>query len=281
MNSQCLREVLAAFCLLWAFSSLAVGEGANPLAWRKQISAFPSRPFPEISSFEAKFVFGWSDVVQAGEAVARFDSDPAAGTYQVELKGRSTGMARLLWRLDVEARANGQWKNLRPQRLTQKETYRNKVLRTTLEFDSNGVRRLRERTPDRGVKAKWKRYNDPEVRDLVAGMLFIRAQPLRFGETVGAVIDAGDNPFFVKVRATGRETVKAAGKDWDALRLELSIQKISTQKETRGHLEPFTKFRKGTVWISDDDRRIPLRVEVDIFVGFVYGQLESIIFASE
>jgi hypothetical protein len=41
---------------------------------------------------------------------------------------------------------------------------------------------------------------------------------------------------------------------------------------------PHGKFRSGSVWISDDADRIPLRAEVDIFIGYVFGELESLHF---
>ena len=38
---------------------------------------------------------------------------------------------------------------------------------------------------------------------------------------------------------------------------------------------PYSKFKSGEVWISDDDLRIPLKARVDIFVGYIYGEIIS------
>ena len=34
-------------------------------------------------------------------------------------------------------------------------------------------------------------------------------------------------------------------------------------------------FKGGRGWLSDDDKRIPLRIEADIFIGYVFVELES------
>jgi hypothetical protein len=46
-------------------------------------------------------------------------------------------------------------------------------------------------------------------------------------------------------------------------------------------LEPHRKFRRATVWISDDANRIPLRIEAQIFVGTVFAELEAVHFDQE
>jgi hypothetical protein len=43
-------------------------------------------------------------------------------------------------------------------------------------------------------------------------------------------------------------------------------------------LEPHRKFRRATVWISDDANRIPLRIEAQIFVGTVFAELQAMRF---
>jgi hypothetical protein len=41
-------------------------------------------------------------------------------------------------------------------------------------------------------------------------------------------------------------------------------------------LKPHKLFKSGRGWLSDDDKRVPLRIEVDIFIGYVFAELESL-----
>jgi Protein of unknown function (DUF3108) len=40
-------------------------------------------------------------------------------------------------------------------------------------------------------------------------------------------------------------------------------------------LQTHRKFRRATIWVSDDSDRILLRIEAQIFVGTVFAELQS------
>jgi len=56
---------------------------------------------------------------------------------------------------------------------------------------------------------------------------------------------------------------------WKAIRVALEIDRISKDYS----LSPHKKFQTGTIWVSDDDLRLPLRIEVKVFVGSVFAEL--------
>ncbi len=66
------------------------------------------------------------------------------------------------------------------------------------------------------------------------------------------------------------------GKKIRAIRFNVRIQSIETQGPAIGRLAPHKKFRSGRVWMSDDGKRIPLRAEVDVFIGSVFAELVKI-----
>jgi len=45
-------------------------------------------------------------------------------------------------------------------------------------------------------------------------------------------------------------------------------------------LQPHRKFRRATIWVSDDTDRILLRIEAQVFVGTVFAELQSVRFDS-
>jgi len=86
----------------------------------------------------------------------------------------------------------------------------------------------------------------------------------------------GDAPFLVEAIVAKHEQVRIASTFRKAIRLDFQIQRIDAKNKDR--LAPHGKFRSGSVWISDDENRIPLRAEVYIFIGYVFGELESLRF---
>jgi hypothetical protein len=151
------------------------------------------------------------------------------------------------------------------------ETYSDRSL-TTIVTGSHGALRTFSETIPAGKKTpKWKDLKIQPVRDLFAGILFIRSQPLARGDTVRLLIYPGGSSFFVEIQCAGPCTIDLADGPREALRLNLKIQRVNPKKGNS--LEPHSKFRSGKIWISNDAERIPLRAEVDIFIGYVFAEI--------
>src|SRR5262249_49150908 len=60
----------------------------------------------------------------------------------------------------------------------------------------------------------------------------------------------------------------------NAIKLDLQLKRIGKNLE----LQPHRKFRRGTIWVSDDPERLILRIEAQVFVGTVFAELQSVRF---
>lgn len=251
---------------------LAVALSASAAPWQDALSPDLPGPFPEVRSFHATYRFGWSDI-EAAEAAASVRYE---GT-DVLLEGRAftNGLARTLWQMDVDHLARSRRDGFKTIETSQTETYRNRSIFIHMLAKSDGLWRLRD-THDPASPAKWKRVNISPLRDLFAGMLFIRSQALKPGDEIQTIIYPGDSPFLVRINAIGNETIRVADTPRDALKLEIHLQRINIKKGSI--LEDHGKFRSGSVWLSNDADRVPLRAEVEIFVGYIFAELTSITF---
>ncbi len=217
-----------------------------------------------------EFRFGWSNVLEAAQAEATIRN--AEGKYQARVSGKTEGLARALWPLDAQHSALLGADPLRPRRIAQIEKYRKRTIETQVRYDASGVLRLRK-TSDETEAAKWKRVEFAPMFDVIGGVLFVRSQRLRVGDRVGLVCFPGDSPYVVIVRVERREMVRCMGRERPALRLALEVRKLEVESKRPTKAVSYAKFRSGTVWVSDDALRIPLRAEVNVMVGFVYGEL--------
>ena len=220
-----------------------------------------------VADFSGEFRFGWSGI-KAGSARANVTT--RGQRVEVEVRGGTTGWVRTLWRLDAFHRCTFLMRGLRSYEFEQVETYVGRTLRTQAYFDGQQARRLRQREP--GPPARWKSFWVPEVRDVVSAMFFIRSQPLARGEIVRLPVFPGDSPFLVEV--TSRGACQLAGTP--ALQLDLRLRRIVMERGRPAGLEPHRKFRRATVWISDDAHRLPLRAEVEVFIGKIHGELHEL-----
>ena len=262
---------LASAVVVLAAMVASVCEAAE--LWRDKIGPETPGPFPLVRPFSGEFRFGWSDI-EAASAKARlwYSGDEII----VEVEGGTNGLARTLWQLDARHRAVILKEGLKPVGFSQLEKYTKKRVRTEAVFKPDGLWRIRAVTPDPKNVARWKRIKVEPVRDIISAMLLIRSQILNNGDRIGVVAFPGDAPFLVEVTVAKREQIRISGELRKAIKLDFQIQRIDVKK--KGRLVPHGKFRSGSVWISDDENRIPLRAEVDIFVGYVFGELESLRF---
>lgn len=265
-----LRKRLGLFTALCF--SVAPNLSAAP-GWQTTLSKDPPGDFPPPRSLHANYVFGWSGFTAATAEVqfARLDSDRA----QIQGTGRTVSLARALWRYDVTYRAVDNCETMTPGETHQTDTYRAKKITTDLTFNGNSVRRSRTETPPPAPgKNKPKDFSFPNLFDLQTAMFYVRSQPLQKGSAYRIVVYPSTNAYLATATVTGREKISVRSGSYNAIRLDLQLKRIGKDM----NLEPHRKFRRATIWISDDSDRIVLRIEAQIFVGTVFAELQSIKF---
>jgi hypothetical protein len=266
----CGGVVTAIFLFCFAVWGLSDAHSAtDPYgAWDGSLTPAATAPFPSISPFEAEYRFGWQGL-GAGEAkiqVAACDEDRRA----ITVRGGPNALIRKLWNYEAlyagESGGNGEM----PARFHMVESYPKGALLSDAFFKEGSVsgchRKMSETKP-------WENTDLPGIQDLFSAMLFVRSQPLHDGDRLRLTVFPDEAPYLVDLTVVGHDTITVIGKKIRAIRFTMRIQTIEPHGEHKGRLAPHKKFRSGRVWMSDDDRRLPLRAEVDIFVGRVFAEL--------
>jgi hypothetical protein len=88
------------------------------------------------------------------------------------------------------------------------------------------------------------------------------------------VVYPATSAYLATVTVLGHERFTGPSGTYNAIKLDLQLNKIGKNRE----LEPHRKFRRATVWISDDPDRLLLRIQAQIFVGSVFADLQSVEF---
>jgi hypothetical protein len=243
--------------------------------WEASITAGAPGPFPPPRSLVANYHFGWAGFT-GGTGEVRF-SRKSSQRFQFDGAGRTIGFVRALWKLDVTQRAWADAETLRPIELEQAEMYRSKKIVTKCLFNATGVTRIRSETK-RGatVAPTTKQLNRANLFDLHSALLYLRSQPLRDRSVQRIAVFPAASAYVATLTVTGREKISVAAGTFNAIKCDLQLNRIGK----KGELEPHKKFRRGTIWISDDADRVVLRVEAQIFVGTVFAELQSVRYES-
>jgi Protein of unknown function (DUF3108) len=257
----CASAILLAYC--------TVLGAAN---WQATLSKEPAGNFPELRPLRASYRFGWSGLTAATGEV--HFTKPSNERFQLDGTGRTIGLVRALWKLDVNYRAVANAETLGPIETQQTESYRSKRIVTHLTFTNSGVTRARTEGQGSTAETKTKQFVFPNLFDLHSAALYMRSQPLKQGSVYRLVVYPGSNAYLATLTVLGREKASVRAGSYNAIKLDLRLKRIGKNLE----LEPHRKFRRATIWVSDDAERLILRIEAQVFVGTVFAELQSVRF---
>jgi Protein of unknown function (DUF3108) len=251
---------------------LASWTGSFAADWQATLSKEPAGNFPELRPLRAFYRFGWSGVPAASGEI--HFTKPSADRFQLEGTGRTTGFVRALWKLDVTQRAVANSHTLAPIETQQTESYRSKKIVTKLTFTNSGVTRARTEGQGDKKETKIKQFAFPNLFDLHSAALYLRSQPLNEGSVYRLAVYPATNAYVATIKVIGHEKISVRAGTYNAIKLDLQLKRVSKHLE----LEPHKKFRRGTIWVSDDAERLVLRIDAQVFVGTVFAELQSVRF---
>ena len=105
-------------------------------------------------------------------------------------------------------------------------------------------------------------------------MLYLRSQPLKDRNTYRVLVYPTTNAYLATLTVVGREKISVRAGSYNAIKIDLQLSRVGKNLQ----LEPHRKFRRATIWISDDPDRLVLRIDAQIFVGSVFAELQCVRF---
>lgn len=126
----------------------------------------------------------------------------------------------------------------------------------SVEFDQTGHRAIYK---DKVVPIP------PMAQDVLSAMYYVRTLPLKVGQSIAIAnhTDGKNYPLIVKVH--GRERVKVDAGEFDCLVVEPILRGPGV----------FTQKGRLTVWLTDDEVRMPVLMKSKVVIGHVAAILKS------
>lgn len=147
------------------------------------------------------------------------------------------------------------------------------TVKTHLWQDEPGSKRYREEAffPDRVVTVERSSRGEKTRNitvglrplDPLAALFWLRGQRLQDGDVARSAVFANNRVFDADVRVVCRETVYALGKAWRGIKMVVTFSR-------EGKL---VDDASATIWVSDDEYRIPLRGAAHTTYGKVTATL--------
>ncbi len=263
-----MRLTVLLACGLCVSSGLAAGEATRHVEQAAEIAAaarFKAGGFAAESEVAADYRFGWSGLVAAHGTVRLTRTD---SNYLLDGQVATVGPARLFWSLDGQIRGTAN-PAMEAIEFRQSERYQQDTKYIELEFDRTRVLSRQWREPGEQRPGKPKATNQAGVHSILSALLTVRSQSLAPGEQHSLLVTAADTVYLMDITVLDKTSLRVSGNKKPALKLDVRLRKITKD----GQLKEHSKLGKTTLWLSDDQRRIPLRAEAQVFIGFVFVEL--------
>lgn len=251
-----IKRALITLCSAWVLSG-----GAQP-------TAQADRPVPFRPGEALTYDVSWTTFVTAGQATLSVkERRPQAGgraTYYLVAEGQPSSMLRSLYHVYYKAESMLDTVTLRPSMATLYSDENGRKRHKISTFRPNGVVDFEMRTAS---TARSQLKLDPTAQDPLGAIYVLRALPLKPGlaPIVIPVTDSG-KAYRMRVTVAGRESVRTGVGMLPALKLSLVVT------DATGRAADATDL---ALWLSDDARRLPLKMIAGLPVGSVQLTLAS------
>ncbi len=241
--------------------------------WKKDISPSEIGSHPRIKSGILDLKVSWNGMLDSGKLQVKFapkDTDKP-NAYVVTSSAASLGIAAGLFPYTCNFWSELDPVSLQPQLFSAVETDSEETTSTTVRYAPNRAvcKETTQPIPKGSSKTIERIFEFSPVFDIFSAMLHIRSQKLNTGDEFNLVVLPFKTPYLIKVKVQGRE----AHLDRKTIRLTVGMRKINGKTL---ELVPYKKMKKdATLWLSDDDDRIPVEFRAAIFIGDVRATLTN------
>ena len=214
-----------------------------------------------------KYNIGWSFIVAGVAQLQTTRIVDSNGTLAYELRADANSHSiidalfkvrdiNISW-LDITAKKSlGYWQSVREGKYARDEW---------LAFNyANNTYNNHRQDRDGNIKTQKMTFEGEEVLDMLSALYYVRLQPLpEKGEIYFDIVNR-QKQYPLKVTVLGKKKVKVKAGEFNCIVVEpqVSGEGIFT-----------AKGKSLKVWLTDDERRLPVKMSVEVFIGSVTAEL--------
>jgi hypothetical protein len=180
--------------------------------------------------------------------------------------GETTGFARLFFKVEDYYESYFDEKTIQPYKFIRNINEGGYTKNVEIDFDQkNGTATVNDKK-----KAQINKFPTTEgVQDLISCFYFLRnfypKDEIEINESFDINMFFDNENYVFKLKYLGKETVNSKFGKIECMKFRPLVQS--------GRV--FEEQESVTLWVSDDDNRLPIRLQADILVGSIKADLEN------
>jgi hypothetical protein len=180
--------------------------------------------------------------------------------YQVRVQARTWKYLDLIWKMRDSVESVFEAQTLRPRRFVFRQRENRKRIDTTAVFDPEGKKWSVNRR--QGDKVKEYEFFSQQTLDPISALYWVRSLNFNVGDTLPMEVFGGKSRYRVVLEVVGKERITLRGRDFDTYKIVPRVWNLTSS----GYA---ARVRQATVWISADEKKRPLKVVSQVFIGSV------------
>ncbi len=248
-----IKQLVVGLFLLLAFS----GYGQNLMELQEP------RAFQEGEWFKFRIHYG---LVTAGYATMKVENSTYNNQPVFHLKGfgETTGLSRLFFKVEDYYESLVDKETNLPYKFIRKIDEGGHTKDKTIDFDqSNQKAYVHNRKKD----VRTTLDTDPNVHDMISSFYYLRnfldTKNIKIGDEAKLTMFFDEENYPFKLRFLGRETIRTKFGKVSCLKFRPLVLAGRVFKEQESL----------TIWVSDDDNKIPVRIKASLAVGSIKADL--------
>lgn len=262
-------KVFALLGLILGLLTLSVAEAGQAMAVKADaIPAYRPRYFPFETGEKAVYHATWNGMISVATAEVYTTPTVIDGrkVYQVRVEAKTSKVLDLIWRMRDTISSTFDAKVLMPSRFTFSQRENSRIIDTDARFDHEAKRWAVNRQQV-GKRPNIYHFDSSNTLDPITASYLARSTDFKVGDQLYFKVFGGKYQYLLELSVEAKEPVTmASGKTIEAYRIVPQIENITK----KGYAN---RLNEAAIWISADERRLPIKLSSKIVFGSVYLEL--------
>lgn len=268
MPGKLLSAVWIGVILLMGSVSSAQTPVTKPPPLTVNVPVYQPRRYPFDEGEKAVYKATWNGMLSV--ATAEIHTTPALvdgkKVYQVRVEAKTSKILDLIWKMRDTITSIFDAKALSPSHFTFSQRENSKIIDTEARYNGQ-TKRWAVNRQQAGKRPKIYEFDSQNMLDPITAVYLARSVDFKVGDRLYFKIFGGRYQYLLELSVERKEPVELkSGAVIESYRIIPRIQNI-TKNGYAGRLND------ATIWISADERRLPVKLTSKITFGTVYLEL--------
>ncbi|MGH7794567.1 MAG: DUF3108 domain-containing protein [Candidatus Binatia bacterium] len=261
-------KVLAALSIVLGFIIYSVSQAGEAMIKADAVPAYRPKYFPFAGGEKEVYHATWNGMISVATAEIHTTPTVVDGrkVYQVRVEAKTSKALDLIWKMRDTIRSTFDAKALLPSRFTFNQRENSRIIDTEARFD-RANKRWSVNRQQAGKQTRAYHFDSKNTLDPITAVYLARSTEFKVGDKLYFKVFGGRHQYLLELFVEKKEPVALeSGKTVEAYRIIPRIQNITK----KGYA---SRFSEATIWISADERRLPIKLSSKIAFGSVHLEL--------